>query len=28
MIDAKITDGKVELFYVYAQDIPAKETVE
>jgi len=28
MIDAKISDGKVELFYVYAQDIPAKETTE
>ena len=28
MIDAKINDGKVELFYVYAQDIPAKETTE
>ena len=28
MIDAKIADGKVELFYVYAQDIPAKETME
>jgi type 1 fimbria pilin len=24
MIDAKIKDGKVELFYVYAQNIPAE----
>ena len=28
MIDAKINEGKVEMFYVYAQDIPAKETME
>tara|TARA_B110000003_G_scaffold146344_1_gene147308 strand:- start:504 stop:812 length:309 start_codon:yes stop_codon:yes gene_type:complete len=28
MIDAKISEGKVELFYVYAQDIPVKETSE
>jgi hypothetical protein len=28
MIDAKISDGKVELFYVYAQDIPVKESGE
>ena len=28
MIDAKINDGKVELFYVYSQDIPAKETAD
>ena len=28
MIDAKINDGKVELFYVYAQDNPEEETAE
>ena len=28
MIDAKIKDGKVELFYVYAQHIPAEDNEE